>query len=241
MNTELDRIFLQFKLVHGHLAEMPDDVMSSRLSGWDNDELELPDEGTHFGFVFQGSATLETAATTFELQTGMYFVAPHSGRIRGSGQGIVITSLGYFGMFMLGGPIESAGRLRYIDGCTDSLLIPPPILGDPCLNALYFPTHISQTAHTHPSLRIGIVANGMGECHTAEATYSLFPGLAFIIQADKQHAFSTKDDEMVIIAFHPDSDFGPTDETHPMINRTIVRGVPASHIESIHTRQSKES
>jgi hypothetical protein len=25
-----------------------------------------------------------------------------------------------------------------------------------------------------------------------------------------------------VIAYHPDSDFGPTHENHPMVNRTIV-------------------
>jgi hypothetical protein len=40
---------------------------------------------------------------------------------------------------------------------------------------------------------------------------------------------------MVVVAYHPDSDYGPTHEAHPMINRTVVRGVPASQIESIHT------
>ncbi len=236
-----ERIFLPFQLTNGYIAASRDDEWPTRLSGWDNGKLELPADGTHFGFVHENSATLETGAGQFELKKGMYFVAPHSCHIRGSGQGIVITRLGYYGMFSLGGPVETTGRLRYIDGCTDTLLIPPLMAGDPCLNALYFPEHISQSAHTHPSLRIGIVASGTGECHTTEATYSLFPGLVFIIRADGQHGFTTKDDEMVIIAFHPDSDFGPTNEVHPMINRTIVGGVAASQIESIHTRQEKES
>jgi hypothetical protein len=26
-----------------------------------------------------------------------------------------------------------------------------------------------------------------------------------------------------VIAFHPDSDWGPTDGTHPMLNRTYLR------------------
>ena len=38
---------------------------------------------------------------------------------------------------------------------------------------------------------------------------------------------------MIVVAFHPDSDFGPTHEVHPMINRTIVEGVPASQLNSI--------
>ena len=137
-------------------------------------------------------------------------------------------------------PVEPVGRLRYIDGCTDSLLIPPQMLGDPCLNALYFPAHISQTEHTHPSPRIGLVARGSGECHTREATHSLFPGLTFIITADGKHRFSTTEEAMIVVAYHPDSDYGPTHETHPMINRTIVQGVSASQIELIRTREDKE-
>jgi hypothetical protein len=240
VSVVLDRIFLPLQLIHGHIAVI-DDTFPSRLAGWRNNTLVLPADGTHFGYVHQDSATLETRAGTFELRKGMYFVAPHECRIDGPGEGIVITSLGYYGMFSLGGPIEPAGRLRYIDGCTDSLLIPPPTLGDPCLNALYFPRSILQTDHTHPSIRIGLVAHGKGQCRTSEATYTLSAGLAFVIRADGLHSFSTTNDEMIIIAYHPDSDFGPTDNAHPMVNRTIVRGVPASELENIRTGRPKDT
>ncbi|HEX8649918.1 MAG TPA: AraC family ligand binding domain-containing protein [Pyrinomonadaceae bacterium] len=232
-----DKTFLPFRLAHGHLAETTDDAFPSRLSAWRNGVLELPDDGTHFGYVHEREATLEAASGTFALRPGMYFAAPSSCRIGGSGQGVIITRLGNHGMFTLGGPVEPGGRLRYIDGCTDSLLIPPQMLGDPCLNALYFPAHISQTEHTHPSVRIGLVVRGTGECRTPLATFSLFPGLAFIIRADARHSFRTTAEEMLVVAYHPESDYGPTHEAHPMINRTMVRGVPASQIELIRTRE----
>ena len=237
----VDKVFLPFELIHGDIAVMSDDAFPSRLSAWQNDTLILPDDGTHFGYVHKNPITLECNAGSFELREGMYFVVPHACRIHSSGEGIVITRLGYCGVFSLGGPVEPRGRLRYIDGCTDSLLIPPPRLGDACLNALYFPANISQTDHTHPSLRIGLVARGTGECRTSGGTHALFPGLPFIIHPDGVHSFKTSDEEMLIIAYHPDSDFGPTDESHPMINRTIVKGVPASQIDLIHTRESTES
>ena len=41
---------------------------------------------------------------------------------------------------------------------------------------------------------------------------------------------------MDVIAFHPDSDFGAEDEFHPMINRTIVKGVAANKIDEIRTK-----
>jgi hypothetical protein len=34
-------------------------------------------------------------------------------------------------------------------------------LGDPCLNGLWFPLGTRQTAHTHPSVRIGMVDDGV--------------------------------------------------------------------------------
>jgi hypothetical protein len=153
---------------------------------------------------------------------------------------------------MFGGYIESEGRLKYIDGCTDSLLIPPVKLGDPCLNHLHFPSGIDQTQHTHPSHRIGIVAKGNGECITPFGCLPLTKGMIFVIKewdgetyatgidAEEhpigQHAFKTTDETMDVIAFHPDSDFGATDIEHPMINRTIVDGVSASELDDIRTK-----
>lgn len=230
-----DKTFLPFRLAHGRVADTTDEALPSRLSAWRDGVLELSDDGTHFGYVHEGAATLEAASGTFTLRRGMYFAAPSSCRVGGSSQGVVITRLGYHGMFTLGGPVEPKGRLRYIDGCTDSLLIPPQMSGDPCLNALYFPAGVSQTEHTHPSARVGLVVSGTGLCRTPEATFTLTPGLTFIIRAEGRHCFETAEEEMVVVAYHPDSDYGPTHEAHPMINRTVVRGVPASRIESIHT------
>jgi hypothetical protein len=159
-----DGIFFPFHLSHGCLVHMADEAFPSRLSCWRDGSLELNDEGTHFGFLHDAPATLDAPTGSFHLQPNMYFSVPFACRIKGPGQGIVITRLGYRGVFTVGGPIEPTGRLRYIDGCTDSLLLPPQMSGDPCLNALYFPAGISQTQHTHPSARIGLVVRGAGEC-----------------------------------------------------------------------------
>lgn len=40
---------------------------------------------------------------------------------------------------------------------------------------------------------------------------------------------------MDVIAYHPDSDTGPTYDDQPMINRTIVDGVSAADIDEIRT------
>lgn len=68
------------------------------------------------------------------------------------------------GLSLLGGPVEHKGRLRYIDQCSDTALIQPVRRGNPCLNLLYFPAGVYQTAHTHPSDRLGLVPSGRGTC-----------------------------------------------------------------------------
>ena len=85
-----------------------------------------------FGLVFDGQPTLSGPAGSFTLSPGMCFSLPGAGSIGGAGRGIVAARLGYEGFFQIGGPVEAQGRLRFIDGCTDSLLIPPVLCGDPC-------------------------------------------------------------------------------------------------------------
>ena len=213
--------FTPFELRHGIVVR--DEASRSMMSAWRGESLALIDEGTHFGFVYKGHATLQCLSGIFTLGAGMYFSVPGAATICGCGSGTVVTQYGYTGVFLLGGPIEPQGRLRYIDGCTDSLLLGPVLRGDPCLNLLHIPPHVNQTAHTHPSLRIGLVVRGGGECRTSQAAHTLTPGLPFVIWPDRLHSFHTQDLPLTVIAYHPDSDFGPTSEDHPMINRTVIR------------------
>lgn len=124
--------------------------------------------------------------------------------------------------FHLGYLQEGEGMLKYIDGCTDSLLISPVKRGMPCLNHLHFPPNTRQTFHTHPSYRAGIVAYGHGVAETEKGEILLSPGLSWFIPANEKHRFKTDGSDLGVVAYHPDSDFGPVDENHPMINRTII-------------------
>ena len=216
---------------------------------------------SYYGFVYEGSFTLKRRSADFHLEAGMFFSSSEEIYPYGEGKMIAIEVLhtkgdypktNFSAVSLVGGPIEPQGRLKYIDGCTDSLLIPPVKLGDPCFNHLHFPEKIDQTPHTHPSHRIGIVADGHGECITPFGNLPLVGGMIFIIKEwdgdsyatgedGKEypvgtHKFRTFEERMNVIAFHPDSDFGSTDINHPMINRTIVDGVKASEIEEIRTK-----
>lgn len=228
--------FQPFEFINGFVGRLDNDGFPTSLHAWDKGELALAGDATHFGFVFKGSASLECASGTFPLYEGMYFSVVGAARLNGQGRGIVVSCGGYSGFFQLGGPIERAGRLKYIDGCTDSLLIAPILKGDPCLNLLYFPAGIRQTPHTHPSNRVGMVVRGTGKCITPEGMIPLFPGQIFLIRVGGLHSFETTSSDMAVIAYHPDSDFGATHENHPMINRTIVNGVSASQLADIRTR-----
>lgn len=134
----------------------------------------------------------------------------------------------------LTGEVEPQGRLKYIDGAFNSLLMSPPKKGDPCLNALYMAGKIDQTPHTHPSTRIGFILRGQvtvriwdkeGEGANVTNELLLTQGDAWFMEQDTIHSFhTTETDDMCLFAFHPDSDFGPTDEEAPMINRTMIQG-----------------
>ncbi len=228
------RNFYSFDWKTGKIADC-DPNFPTTLHAWDGEALDLHQPDTaFFGIVQDGEAVLECASGSFTLKPGMYFSFNDQAHISG-GRGIVIARDRARGFFMIGGPVEEKGRLKYIDGCTDSLLIPPVRMGDACLNLLYFPPGIDQTSHTHPSDRIGVVFSGRGECVTPEGVIPLEPGVMFRIPFEGHHKFRTSDSEMRVIAYHPDSDFGPQDEDHPMINRTMVDGVSANKIDKIRT------
>ena len=211
-------------LVHGELADLSNSAYPTKVAGWSNAVLDLRAEGTHFGFVHSDRASIESETGRFELAKGMYFAVPGACHIEGTGEGIVITRLGYRGFFHVGGPVEEQGRLRYIDGCTDSLLVPPVLKGDACLNLLHVPPGTDQTAHTHPSVRVGLIVEGEGHCETPHGNRPLLPGTVFVLPAGELHSFHTNERSLTIVAYHPDSDFGPTHDEHPMVNRTIIGG-----------------
>ena len=228
-----ENAFTAYDWQHGALSES--------LSAW-NGDFHIGDPlATHFGYVHEGRALLIHRRRTYTLYSGQYFCAPGYFVLLTQGsRGIIAHRAGYRGLFVVGGPVEHKGRLRYIDQCSDTTLIQPVRRGDPCLNLLYFPPGVVQTAHTHPSDRLGLVLSGCGTCiaHNdgADVTIPLEAGMIFCIHAQGRHHFATdRGDEMRVLAYHPDSDCGPTDDDHAMINRTIVDGVSARELCAIRT------
>lgn len=213
--TSASTEFHPLPLADGLLAETP----SARIFGVTGGDLRV-DEGTSFGIVCDGDVSIDAVAGSFLLGPGMFFVAPGALRWHG-GTGLAIVVPAYRGVFQVGGPLEARGRLRYIDGCTDTLLVCPPRRGDPSLNHLHIPPGTRQAAHTHASDRVGVIARGRGTCVTPAGRTPLSPGMGWWIPAGLRHCFHTEEEALDVVAWHPDSVFGPTDEAHPMILGTI--------------------
>jgi hypothetical protein len=223
--------------------------------------VEIKNNCSYYGYVYKGEIKLDINNNIINLKKEMYFsVSGNISLLPTIGSMILVEVYHEHGQYKKNnytamnqfGIIESIGRLKYIDGCTDSILIHPVKMGDPCLNYLHFPTNIVQTPHTHPSHRIGCVAKGYGTCITPFGNLPLIEGNIFVIKEWDgltyangldgneyeigNHCFYTTDSAMDVIAFHPDSDFGALDEDHPMINKTIVKGISAKNIEEIRTK-----
>lgn len=230
----------------GLLKEVEDPgVGVTRIFGFENVSQDrptnavVPNDGATYGYVMQGEIEVFPSGYDYSwgLAEGEWFCLPSGLQVSVLFEArVVITQkVGFRAMTSYGGPIEELGRLKYIDGCSDTLLVCPPLLGDPCLNHLHFPPGIDQTEHTHPSNRSGGIARGSGVCVTPYGETPLVPGLVFHIPHDGKHKFRTDGDELDVIAYHPDSDWGPTDTEHPMVNRTWVDGVKIDNSVGIHT------
>lgn len=225
----------------GLFLDLQTDRFPTRVYGWDRESFELrrqKDKTAFYGIVTKtvnkSFRLLHCKARTTVLDAGTYFAAPEF--YSNGGSGVVVEIQNNDCLPMIGGPIEEKGRIPYINGCTDTLLISPPQKGDACVNLLHIPPGVKQTNHVHPSLRIGYIVRGECICHTDGPDIPLEEGMVFYIPENTLHGFETTDSEMLAIAWHPDSDFGPTADDHPMLNRTIVDGTSASKIESIKTK-----
>lgn len=214
--------FIPLDFSTGKIYDLTNDVFPANLYAFDGSFLSLNTKNaSYIGFVFSDKITISCSSGTFEIQEGMYFSCADFIEVQGIGKAIIIEQFNHHAFFQLGGPIEHTGRLKYIDGCTDSLLISPIVMGNPCLNLLQIPKYTFQSQHTHPSFRIGIVVKGHGTCVTPKGNFPLIAGQIFVIPTDAYHSFTTEHEDLLVVAYHPDSDFGPTHENHPMINKTL--------------------
>ncbi|KAA1006599.1 hypothetical protein FVF58_26525 [Paraburkholderia panacisoli] len=196
----------------------------------------LDGDSTHFIIVQSGEAEVSHDGNVYWLRAGQFGCFPGALTLKGVTEVLLVASVGYQGATLVGGPVEEFGRLRYIGGCTSSLLIAPPVRGEPCLNFLHLPRNTSQTLHTHPTIRVGLILSGSGQCETHQGLVEFCASTAFVIPPGVAHSFQSGEENMRIVIYHPDSDSGPTHTDHTMLNRTYVDGKTAKAMTDIHTR-----
>ena len=206
--------------------DMTDTMYPSYAMKVINGRMSTTNHTTVYGYVLSGSVDFGVDHIAHE---GQYFSiwTKTPSQFRVNGEAVFFCRIGYKGQNNIGGPLEPTGRLCYIDGCSDSLLIYPPRQGDPSLNALYFPAGINQTFHIHPSIRLGVVVDGEGFSNVMvngiEKEVPLKKGDLFCIEERELHRFRTTTSHMTVVPYHPDGDWGPTDHNHTMLNRTYIK------------------
>ncbi|XKT74999.1 MAG: cupin domain-containing protein [Patescibacteria group bacterium UBA2103] len=132
--------------------------------------------------------------------------------------------------------LPQEGKLAYINEGRDTILIHPYKQGVACLNIMYFPPGVIQEEHTHPSFRVGIVVDGEGLCVVRGKKIPIMKDSIIYMDKETPHNFYSKTN-LTVITYHPDSNFGPTDHIHPMINKTIVQNKPVLESKpEIHTK-----
>lgn len=212
---------------NGLIFDESQGIYPSRMWGYVGDKQQTfgAETSTFYGVVYDGDIYITHQGKEWgPLTAGQYFSIVGEFTLSGKGKVGLFERIGFRGVFTMAGPVENRGRLSYIDGCSDSLLIYPPRMGDPVFNILWFPKNIRQTMHIHPTIRFGFVISGNGRCVTPMGEAPLLDGHVFCLKEMSQHCFFTDDSTMAIVAYHPDSDWGPTDSNHPMLNRTLIPG-----------------
>lgn len=227
-------MFSQFK--NELTFDATETMYPSRMRCYGDGQYQFDDPTRqYYGFVFSGEAEVirefsnvcvgsakKPSKMRSTLGAFMYFALNGPLQLNVKGEVIVIERFGYRGLNEIGGPVEAEGRLAYIDNCRSTILVHPARKGDPVLNYLQFPPDVLQTMHFHPTVRMGIIFEGEGVCHLKDKDVPLKPGMVFYLPENTLHCFESKGEGLRIIAYHPDSDTGPTDENHPMLNRTYL-------------------
>jgi len=206
--------------------------------------VTIPDDHGVFGFLDESAEIGMTICHEdffiavqpgqwFQCPGNITFDVPHGGRV------MLVQRVGFDAM-VAQGTVEKRGRLKYINGCHDTILCGPIKADYPVINTLHMPNGINQTMHTHPSTRVGFIIDGGADAETPAGRHPLRKGTIFFMPTNGRHKFRTDMDDkttMRLVAFHPESGgIGPQDENHIMLNRTVVDGKGADQHPDIQTK-----
>ena len=180
--------------------------------------------GTYY--IMLQTASYYSDSVKFESVNGAFAVNDHFTIKTGAGTAAVIE---YPGLHLLESRYYvqnqlEMGNLSYMDGGTNTTAVNPGRLGDPVINYVHFPAGMTQTLHTHPSHRVGMVLKGLGRVELDDGEFPLQTGDVFFMKRNVLHNFTCpyENEDVVLFVFAPDSGTGPTDEVNPLKIRTYV-------------------
>lgn len=180
--------------------------------------------GTYY--IMLQTASYYSDSIKFESVNAAFAVNNHFTIKCGSGTAVVVE---YPGLHLLESryyvqDILAQGNLSYIDGGTNTTAVNPGRLGDPVINYVHFPAGMTQTLHTHPSHRVGMVLKGLGQIELDNnELFDVREGEVFFMQRNVLHNFMCPfGQDVVLFVFAPDSGTGPTDEVNPLKIRTYI-------------------
>ena len=81
------------------------------------------------------------------------------------------------------------------------------------MKLIIFPYFADGIPISHPPAPGGLVASGEGYCLDGEGRQlQLQPGMVWVIPKGVQHSFHTRCKELNVVAYHPETNWGPMDE-----------------------------
>ena len=186
--------------------------------------------GTTYGYVVEGNAEVFSNRQKMPraINSGGFFALNGFVDIAGHDASVVMIKREGDTVHDSVGKAEDAKWMKYIDDCDDAKLVEPGKKGSPCTNLLIVHPNTKQTAHVHPSDRVGVILNGSATCSTfgpleLESPFGewrehpMRKGDLFLLPAGKLHKFTTGKDPLTVFTFHPDS----YDDENPMLGGTI--------------------
>jgi hypothetical protein len=208
----------------GYTIDRRDSEHPSRIVVASGMYSHLDPMATMYWYSLAGTARIRTKGFDVTADVGTFGACPGPFDVVCQGLVIMFERISYRGL-VSAGRLEDRGRLAFMDGCSDTVLIAPPQAGDPVLNHLHIPSTVKQSPHFHTSDRLGVVTGGSGVAWIGRDDVSevrLQRGSIFCVEAHEVHSFETNEESLDIVVFHPDSDWGPTDAVHPMRTRSVL-------------------
>lgn len=209
----METTFTSLHFKNGDLFDLSNTQFPSKVYAFDGmDAIYYHQNCSYYGYVFEGSVTIKYKKEDFTVKKGMYFSLPKELNIQGEGKAFIIEHYDHSCFFQIGGPVEEKGRIECEYNRSNSLLIAPTELHQPCLNLLQI--HKNQENlpfHTHQEYRIGMVVEGFGYFATNDNRIPLEKGEIFILPANLAHRLEApkNSENFLIISYHPKSQVNP--------------------------------